>query len=55
MPSDAAYFREHAAHCRELAEGSRDQPTMKMLLEMVDDFEAEAASMEAEEAKGAKP
>lgn len=48
MPSDPAYFREHATHCRKLAEGARDQPTIRMLLELADDFDAEAARLDAE-------
>lgn len=55
MPSDAAYFRERAAHCRKLAEATRDQPTLKMLLELAEDFDAEAANLDAEEGVGAKP
>ena len=50
MPNDAAYFRERAAHCRELAETAHDQPTRTMLLQMAEDFDAEAASLDAEEA-----
>ena len=52
MASDAAYFREHAERCRKLAEVTRDQPTMEILLQMAEDFDAEAARMDAEEPEG---
>ena len=55
MPSDAAYFREHAAHCRELAQSARDQPTINMLLELAEDFDAEASKLDVEEGAGANP
>ena len=55
MPSDAAHFREHAAHCRELAEGTRDRPTLKLLLEMAEDFDAEAARLDEEQGEDARP
>jgi len=46
MPSDAAYYREHAEHCRKLAEGAREQSTITILLQMADDFDAEAARID---------
>ena len=43
----AAQYRERAKHCRDLAESTRDDVTMKALLQMARDFEEEAVALEA--------
>jgi hypothetical protein len=43
-----AYFREKAAHCRRLAENIAGDPTGEALLRLAEEFEAKAASYEAQ-------
>ena len=46
MRHDAAYFRAQAQNCREEALTARDRPTIKYLIQMAEDFEAEAKLIE---------
>jgi hypothetical protein len=49
MSHDATCLREHAQHCRELARNARDQPTIKRLIDMAEDFEIEAEQIDRRE------
>ena len=53
MRQDAAYFRDRAKHCRELAKTASDRSTIKYLLQMAEDFEEEARRLSAPKGKAA--
>jgi hypothetical protein len=49
MTDDAARFRKHAFECRRLAETAREIVDRQMLLEIADDLDSEADSIERAE------
>lgn len=46
-PFDAAYWRKRSAHFRELAVMMNDEQALKALLELADEYEAQADAMDA--------
>ena len=46
MPLDANYLRDRAKHLRKLAAAARDAASVRHLIQLADDFEAEARNIE---------
>jgi hypothetical protein len=46
MALNVPYLRERAKHLRKLAQAARDEPNMKYLIRLAEDFEQEARKLE---------
>lgn len=55
MAEEAERFRSRARQCRELAKGARQKVDSETLSNMADDLDAEAARIDAEELRDARP
>ena len=45
---ESAHFRSRARHCRELAQGARDELSRRELSEIANELDAEADAIDAE-------